>query len=213
MPYAPADTSFFSRRGLVFVLIVLLHVGMFWALQSGLSHQLVEAVLGPIETRVIEEQKPQDEAPPPPPPKFEAPPPFVPPPEVAIDIPQEAAQTTAITQTTNTKPTYTAPVAAPAPAVPSTAPKMDPKHPMSKPEYPAASRREGEAGTVQLEIYVLETGKVGDVRVKKSSGFERLDEAAVKEAKRSWRFVPGTENGKPVAMWRVFAVTFDLKDA
>jgi len=213
MPYAPAETSFFSRRGLVFILIVLLHVGMFWALQSGLSHQLVEAVLGPIETRVIEEQKPQDEPPPPPPPKFEAPPPFVPPPEVAIDIPVEAAQTTAITQTTSTKPTYTAPVAPPAPAVAGTVPKPDPKHPPSKPEYPAASRREGEAGTVQLEVYVLETGKVGDVRVKKSSGFERLDDAAVKEAKRSWRFIPGTENGKPVAMWRTFAVTFDLKDA
>jgi protein TonB len=213
MPYAPADTSFFSRRGLVFILIVLLHVGMFWALQSGLSHQLVEAVLGPIETRVIEEQKPQDEPPPPPPPKFEAPPPFVPPPEVAIDIPAEAATTTAITQTTSQKPTYTPPVAPPAPAVPSTAPKIDPKHPPTKPEYPAASRREGEAGTVQLDVYVLETGKVGDVRIKKSSGFERLDDAAVKEVKRSWRFVPGTENGKPVAMWRAFAVTFDLKDA
>ena len=66
---------------------------------------------------------------------------------------------------------------------------------------------------MQLDVYVLESGKVGDVRIKKSSGFERLDDAAVKEVKRSWRFVPGTENGKPVAMWRAFAVTFDLKDA
>ncbi len=213
MPYAPANSSFFSRRGLIFVLIVLLHIGMFWALQSGLSHQLVEAVLGPIETRVIEEQKPQDEPPPPPPPKFETPPPFVPPPEVAIDIPVEAAQTTAITQTTDKKPTYTPPVA-PAPApVPTTSPKIDPKHPPTKPEYPAASRREGEAGTVQLEVYVLENGRVGEVRIKKSSGFPRLDESAMKEVKRSWRFIPGTQNGKPVAMWRAFAVTFDLKDA
>ena len=41
---------------------------------------------------------------------------------------------------------------------------------------------------------------------------DRLDEAAVREVKRSWRLVPGTENGKPVPMWGQFAVTFKLTD-
>ena len=50
------------------------------------------------------------------------------------------------------------------------------------------------------------------MKVAKSSGFEKLDEAAVKEVQRNWRFVPGKEDGKPVAMWHTFAVTFKLTD-
>ena len=83
---------------------------------------------------------------------------------------------------------------------------------MTQPEYPPSSRRAGEAGTVILEVYVLENGRVGEAKVKQSSGFPRLDEAAVREVKRSWRLVPGTENGKPVPMWGQFAVTFKLTD-
>lgn len=214
MAYAPqANSSFFTRRGLIFLIIVGLHAGFFWLLASGMSHRVVEAVLGPIETRIIEDQpKPKDE-PPPPPPKIETPPPFVPPPEVAIEIPQDAAPTTAIRQTTQTAPVAQPPPAPPAPqAVARTAPKSDPRRPLTQPEYPPSSRRAGETGTVVLEVYVLENGRAGDVRVKQSSGYPKLDEAAVREVKRSWRLQPGTENGKPVPMWGQFAVTFKLTD-
>mgnify|MGYP003575657943 CR=1 FL=1 len=212
MPYAPADGSYLTRRTLVFVLIVLLHVGMVWALNSGLSQRVIQVVLGPIETRMIDEAPKVEEPPPPPPPKIETPPPFVPPPEVAIDIPMDAPPATAITQTTNVKPVQQPPIAPKAPAVPKTSPKVDPRRPPTKPDYPASSRRAGEAGTVVLDLYILPNGRVGDARVQKSSGFPRLDEAAVREAKRSWRFVPGTENGKPVAMWHSTKVTFNLTD-
>lgn len=212
MAYAPtADSSFFTRRGLVFIAIVLLHLGMFWVLASGMSHRIVDVVLGPIETRLIEEAPKVDEPPPPPPPKIETPPPFVPPPDVAIVIPADAAPTTAIRQTTTT-----APVAQPPPApvvkVASTAPRSDPRRPLTQPEYPPSSRRAGEAGTVILEVYVNANGRAEDVRVKKSSGFPKLDDAAIREVKRSWRLVPGTEDGKPVPMWGQFAVTFKLTD-
>jgi periplasmic protein TonB len=212
MPYAPADGSFLTRRTLVFLLIVLLHVGMVWALNSGLSQRVVQVVLGPIETRMIDEAPKVDEPPPPPPPKIETPPPFVPPPEVAIDIPMDVAPATAITQTTTKKPVAQPPIQPKAPAVPTTAPKVDPRRPPTKPDYPASSRRAGEAGTVVLDLYILPNGRVGDAKVQKSSGFPRLDEAAVKEAKRSWRFTPGTENGQPVAMWHSTKVTFNLTD-
>lgn len=213
MPYAPAqDSSLLTRRGLVFLAIVALHVGMFWLLNSGLSHQIIDVVLGPIETRMIEEAPNTEEPPPPPPPKIETPPPFVPPPEVSIDIPAETTNTTAIRTVTSERPvTPPPPVAQPAP-VKRTAPRSDTRRPLSQPEYPPSSRRAGEAGTVILEVYVLENGRVGEARVKTSSGFPRLDEAAVREVKRSWRLVPGTENGKPVPMWGQFAVTFKLTD-
>ena len=212
MPYAPAsDSSFLTRRGFVFVLIVALHAGMYYVLNSGLSQHLVDVVLGPIETRMIEEAPDTDEPPPPPPPKIETPPPFVPPPEVSIELPAETTQSTAIQTVTNVRPTAPPPPVA-QPTIPRTAPKSDPRRPLSQPEYPPSSRRAGEAGTVILEVYVLETGRVGEARVKQSSGFPRLDEAAVREVKRSWRLVPGTENGKPVPMWGQFAVTFKLTD-
>ena len=212
MPYAPAkDSTFLTRRGLVFFLIVALHLFMYYVLNSGLSQHLVDVVLGPIETRMIEEAPKTDEPPPPPPPKIETPPPFVPPPEVAIELPAETSST-AIQTVTNVRPTAPPPPVPQAAAVPRTAPKSDSRRPLSQPEYPPSSRRAGEAGTVILEVYVLENGRVGEARVKQSSGFPRLDEAAVREVKRSWRLVPGTENGKPVPMWGQFAVTFKLTD-
>ena len=213
MPYAPAnDSSFLTRRGFVFLLIVALHLGMYYVLNSGLSKHLVDVVLGPIETRMIEEAPKTDEPPPPPPPKIETPPPFVPPPEVSIDIPVENTNSTAIQTVTNVKPTAPPPAVAAPVAVARTAPKSYARRPLSQPEYPPSSRRAGEAGTVILEVYVLETGRVGEAKVKQSSGFPRLDEAAIREVKRSWRLVPGTENGKPVPMWGQFAVTFKLTD-
>jgi protein TonB len=212
MAYAPADTSFFSKRGLIFLVIVAFHVLFFWGLNSSMSRGLIQKILGPIETRIIEAAPETDEAPPPPPPKIETPPPFVPPPDISIDIPAEAPPATAITQTTTQRPAAQPPPA-PAPVKrPGTQPKSDPRRPLTQPEYPPSSRRAGEAGSVILEVYVLENGRVGDARVKQSSGFPRLDEAAVREVKRSWRLIPGTEDGKPVAMWGQFAVTFKLTD-
>ncbi|MFO7189827.1 MAG: energy transducer TonB [Pseudomonadota bacterium] len=197
----------------MFLGIVVLHVLMAWGAVSGLSRQVVEAVLGPIEATIIDEMpEPQDE-PPPPPPEIEAPPPFVPPPDIQINIPQQQ-QTTAIQQVTRERPPPTPPpVAAPPKREPVIVPpRSNPRRPLTQPEYPPSSRRAGEAGTVVLEVYVLENGRVGDARVKQSSGYPRLDEAALREVKRSWRLEPGTQDGKPVAMWGQFAVTFRLTD-
>ncbi|MET0657372.1 MAG: energy transducer TonB [Steroidobacteraceae bacterium] len=206
-----ADASFISRRGLVFLVIVAVHVGFFWALNSGLSHKMVQKVFGPLVTDMIEEEKIEEkEEPPPPPPKIETPPPYVPPPEVAIDMPTETPPATAITTTTSQRPVAPPPPVAAKP--PGVKPRIDPKRPPSQPEYPPTSRRLGEQGTVTLEILVLENGRIGDAKVAKSSGFPRLDEAAVREVKRTWRLVPGTEGGKPVQMWHQINVTFRLTD-
>lgn len=211
MAYAPsADGSFFTRRTLVLVGIIALHLGLFWVLNSGLSRSIVSVVLGPIETRIIEAPPETDDKPPPPPPKIETPPPFVPPPDIAIDIPAEAPPATAITQTTTQRPVVRPPP--PPQPVARTAPRSNPRRPLTQPEYPPASRRAGETGTVILEVYVLADGRVGEARVKQSSGYTRLDEAAVREVKRSWRLLPGTEDGKAVPMWGQFAVTFKLTD-
>ena len=209
-----ADTSFISRRSLVLVLIVLLHVGFFWALNSGLSKSVVDVVFGPIETRVIEEQKQEEKAPPPPPTKMETPPPFVPPPEVAIELPAET-NTTAITQVTTQRPV------APPPPPPAehkevkVAPKIDTRRiPSSEEYYPPAAKRAGEQGTATVAFYVAEDGKITEVKIQESSGSERLDEGALKYVKQWPRSAvsAGTIDGKPTGMWHAIRVTFKLKD-
>ena len=50
------------------------------------------------------------------------------------------------------------------------------------PRYPRASRALGEEGAVALEIRISPDGRISDVRVVRSSGFRRLDEAAIAAA-------------------------------
>ncbi|MDA5194756.1 energy transducer TonB [Govanella unica] len=206
MSYANQQSS--STRMVGFGIVVLMHVAVGYALQSGLARSVIEVIRGPIETKIIEEQKPDDKEPPPPPPKFDQPPPpFVPPPEISIDMPAESSSTTAISNV-QSKVSAPAPVAAPKPAQPDTPPQSTKRN--SQPEYPPSARRAGEEGTVILLLYVKEDGRIGEAKVDKSSGFNRLDEAAQKEAERNWRFKPATKDGKPVAAWTKVAVTFRL---
>ena len=94
------------------VVVVLLHVGVAYALVTGLAKKVIYVVRAPVETRVIEEIK----KPPPPEvvlpltPRLEAPAPsFIPPPEVRVAAPPPVQNT--ITVTTLTPPPADTPVA------------------------------------------------------------------------------------------------------
>ncbi len=80
-----------------------------------------------------------------------------------------------------------------------------------KPPYPAVSRRMGEEGVVVLSVMIEADGTVSDVRVKRSSGFPRLDASAL-ETVRRWQYVPAKRNGFPVAYRYVQPVRFSLDD-
>lgn len=195
--------EFMSRRAIGFIATALLHILIVYGLITGLARSVVEVLKGPIETKIIEEVQDKKDEPPPPPPKFDKPPPpFVPPPEIAITTTEAAPA--AISNVTTQRPA--APVEAP--AIP---PKSNPRRPVSQPEYPPSSRRNGEEGVVVLLLYVLEDGKVGEAKVQTSSGWPKLDEAALNEALRSWRLLPGSKGGKPVAMWYPFKITFKIE--
>ncbi len=70
----------------------------------------------------------------------------------------------------------------------------------------------GNQGSVDIEIYVLPNGRVGDARVLRSSGFERMDQSALEEARRRWRMLPATRDGEPFAQWHRLRVVFKLKN-
>lgn len=75
------------------------------------------------------------------------------------------------------------------------------------PVYPRLSQRRGEQGRVVLRVLISPEGRVAHVKVQKSSGHERLDDAAVL-AMQSARFRPYTENG--VAYKALVDIPFDF---
>lgn len=77
------------------------------------------------------------------------------------------------------------------------------------PAYPPVSRRMGEEGTVTFRVLVDERGRPLQVDVMKSSGFPRLDNAAL-AAIRRWVFVPPTRDAQAVRSWSRVRVTFRL---
>lgn len=79
------------------------------------------------------------------------------------------------------------------------------------PPYPALSRRLEEEGRVLLRVQVSAEGNVLAVELKKSSGFERLDEAASKAAAK-WRFAPARQGDKALTSWVEIPIQFSLNN-
>ncbi len=77
------------------------------------------------------------------------------------------------------------------------------------PRYPSASRRSREEGTVMLKVLVSPDGRAQELLVATSSGFTRLDEAALATVKR-WAFLPAKKAGKAVSAWVLVPVTFAI---
>lgn len=78
-----------------------------------------------------------------------------------------------------------------------------------KPAYPSMSRRLGETGRSVIRVLVGADGSAKNVRLQRSSGFDRLDQAAL-DAVRRWRFVPGTRGGIPEDMWFNVPIVWQL---
>ncbi|MBL8500625.1 MAG: energy transducer TonB [Nitrosomonas sp.] len=68
---------------------------------------------------------------------------------------------------------------------------------LTPPEYPAISRRMGEEGKLVLRVELDENGHIDNAKVLNSSGYERLDAAAL-SAVRSWQCNPSLRDGQPV---------------
>jgi protein TonB len=77
------------------------------------------------------------------------------------------------------------------------------------PAYPSASRRRGEQGRVLISALVTAEGLVKEAFVEVSSGFPRLDEAAL-SAVRAWRFVPAKRLDVIVEMRHRIPIRFEL---
>lgn len=77
------------------------------------------------------------------------------------------------------------------------------------PQYPARAIRMRAEGVVVLKILVGVNGNPLEIRIKGSSGYRGLDQAAVAAA-RQWKFNPGMRHGMVRQGWVVIPVEFNL---
>jgi protein TonB len=82
---------------------------------------------------------------------------------------------------------------------------------IAKPDYPALSRRRGETGTAYVRFVVGLTGNLENIELKKSSGYDRLDDAAL-AAVRASACKPYLENGVPIRAAYTQPYQFGLSD-
>jgi protein TonB len=189
-------------------IIVLLHLGFFWALTNGLSHSI---------GKMFE---------PAPPVYLPLPVKPTPPPVRDIDVVVEPVKVTHVMPdiTIETEDSTNAPLVEQTPTPPATftdtgdvsppqpvvmEPRIDPRRGLTEPAYPSSEIRLEHEGTVLLSVYILANGRVGEVKLDKSSGYPKLDESALREA-RVWRFQPGSRDGTPVAMWKQLPISFRI---
>ncbi len=79
------------------------------------------------------------------------------------------------------------------------------------PVYPEAARHKGYEGLVLVSVEILETGSPGRLIVKKSSGYDLLDQAAL-QAVRKWKFAPAVQNNVRIRTWGDVPIRFVLQE-
>lgn len=232
----PLATPFPVQRSKLMVVlgVLLLHGLALWALQAGLLQRMAMATQEllvpvsvlteapvPVPREVVKAAVPDKAAP-----KITRATPVpapVTPVHAAQAVPQAAAEMP------KTAPAADAPTGAVAPpaaaaVAPAAAPPAAPVAPKlelpsstadylhnPKPRYPRLSQSRNEQGTVILGVLVGVDGKVREVVVKTSSGYELLDRTA-REAVLGWTFVPGKRNGAPVEMAVDVPIPFRLTE-
>jgi periplasmic protein TonB len=206
----PPLHAFNSSRAWFLALIVLLHAGFFWLLTHGVTVGSLH-----IQPQFIVDFLPDKSKPEPLPQQPE-------PPEVVtrgrldpIPLPPDVPTAEPTENVPTSEPPAGRTHAGPGSAVPVppivVEPQIDPRVGLSEPVYPVSEIRQLHEGTVWLSVEILPSGRVGQVRVEQSSGYVKLDESAVREA-RKWRMKPGMHDGVATAMWKRVPITFRLKN-
>lgn len=196
----PFQASIASPRRFISIgLVAALHVVIIYALASGLAARMVNKLPDELKAEVVQQKPPEEEKTPPPPPPDLAkpPPPFVPPPDFTIQA--DTGPSSAISNVQSRQP-----------AVQMTRPTTRGRRHECQSGYPPISRRLGEQGTAVVKFTIGADGAVSNVSLSKSSGYSRLDEAAVR-CVSDWGYNPGTAGGKPVAMTQEASVVYRMQ--
>jgi protein TonB len=222
-----SSISIASALGLHVLLVMLVISGMFEHVHKEI--EIPPVIIELIQPKKLEPPPPRPEPKKPEPPKPPKPEPVKPePPKVVEQRPEppkpEPAKPASPAPEPPPKPAP-APAPAPEPVVkpappPAPAPAPTPAKSSSgssaqyvgscEAPYPTMSKRMNEKGTVVVKVLVKSDGTAGDVELKSSSGYPRLDQAWL-EAIKNCRFTSSTgSDGKPIDEWFSAPHTFRL---
>ena len=203
-----------------FGLVVLLHVTAWWGFTHFKSEIVPPKPLPVVQVTLVAPPKPPEPrvVPLQPPPKMERQPKPVM--EKAISAPKPVP----VMQPVAEHAVQPAPVAVAAPAPSPPAPVQPASEPVIEPPrysaaylsnpppaYPLAARRRGIEGTVLVRAEISAGGECQRAELKKTSGHEMLDQAAL-EAVKKWHFVPAKRGSQAVAAWVEVPITFKLEN-
>jgi len=79
------------------------------------------------------------------------------------------------------------------------------------PVYPEIARTRGYEGIVLLFAEILSDGRVGKIKIEKSSGYAILDQSAIRAIK-PWKFEPAKRSGSPFTAWVELPIKFILNN-
>jgi protein TonB len=179
-------------------IVIGIHVVIISALIIGLSNDQIRRTVGELTATMITRKVSVQELPPPPISVVKPPPAVVaPPPKIEIAIPPQ--------------PVIVTPQPRIAALPPSPPKEIARTHTL--PPYPALSQRMGEQGTTGLTCEIGIDGKPISCAVTRSSGSQRLDEAASSYVMAHYTWEPAIRDGKPVADKTQLNVVWDLKNA
>jgi protein TonB len=78
-------------------------------------------------------------------------------------------------------------------------------------DYPSKARQNNWEGVAVLLMEVRANGRIGQVKLLRTSGYDLLDQEAIRTVKK-WRYQPGLKDGQPVACSVQFPFIFKLKE-
>jgi TonB family protein len=208
----PQGFSPFSRRTTIFMLIIGMHVALFYAFASGFAGNLIKRGPEIPTARMIDQD----------------------PPRTFIDHPMPSSslnpQRLMVPDLPIADPLFERPI-----TVPSAEERAGPMLPLTPPPpssavrriqggpgvgfpdtddyYPSSAIRERDEGAAAVRVCVNEHGKLSaDPTIVQSSGFQLLDDGALKLAKAgSGHYRTTTEDGRPVNDCYSFRIRFTLK--
>ena len=185
-------------RGSRMLLVVGLHVAAIYAIATSLGVVRAPQLIKPMEAMIIDAAKPEH---------MEQPvlsKPQLAQPNLDVPLPETPPVVDEPVETTITPPDPT-----PTNAISDANLQVTRR---VEPSYPPASRRAGEQGTAVFSVLVDPSGHPKDVKVQSSSGYDRLDQAAI-EAIRRWSFNPAMRDSQKVEAWTSVRVKFQLQTA
>jgi TonB family protein len=206
--YPHDDSSLFSRRSMTLVLVVALHIGVFYGLVTS-NFNVKKLISSPLTNRVLQEPRP-NVLPPPPPPAFSRG-------RVDVVIPEFPPVGELTDNVDRPDPT-----SGPPEPPPSIAPQVVNRvlggpgsgFPDTDDFYPSAAKRMEEQGVATVRVCVDAKGRLtSDPTTAQTSGSARLDQGALLLAKAgSGHYRASTEDGRPVNSCYAFRVRFQLRN-